>query len=106
MDGWVCAYRRVVDGERITVDPEQLGGVPCIRGLRIPVGTAVGMLEAGATIDDVLRELPELTLADVHASLRHVRDQDASPTPESAFQEVVRQLAERDQEILDRLAGR
>lgn len=93
-----------MDGERITVDPEQMGGVPCIRGLRIPVATVVGMLDAGVTIDQVLRELPELTLADVRASLRFVRDQDVSLAPDPALREVVRQLVERDREILDRLA--
>lgn len=40
--------------ERITVDPQQMGGVPCIRGLRIPAATVVGMLADGMTDNDIL----------------------------------------------------
>jgi uncharacterized protein (DUF433 family) len=40
---------------RITVDSQQMGGVPCIRGLRMPVVTVVGMVAAGMTIDEILK---------------------------------------------------
>jgi uncharacterized protein (DUF433 family) len=56
--------------ERITVDPAQMGGVPCIRGLRIPVATVVGMLAEGMTIQEILRAYPDLDEADVHEALR------------------------------------
>ena len=40
---------------RITVNPRQMGGVPCIRGLRIPVATVVGMVADNMTEDDILK---------------------------------------------------
>ena len=45
---------------RITVDPHQMGGVPCIRGLRMPVATVVGMVAEDMSVDEVLREHPTL----------------------------------------------
>lgn len=59
---------------RITVNPKQMGGVPCIRGLRIPVATVVGMIADGMTPDEVVRELPPLDLDDVAAALRFAAD--------------------------------
>ena len=56
---------------RITVDPNQMGGVPCIRGLRIPVATVVGTLAEGATPDEVLRLYPDLQPEDVREALRY-----------------------------------
>jgi uncharacterized protein (DUF433 family) len=56
--------------ERITVTAKQMGGVPCIRGLRIPVATVVGMIANGMTADEVVVELPPLALEDVAAALR------------------------------------
>lgn len=44
---------------RITVDPNQMGGVPCIRGLRIPVATVVGMVADGMSEKDILKAFPE-----------------------------------------------
>lgn len=40
--------------ERITVEPDQMGGVPCIRGPRVPVATVVGMVAKGMTADEIL----------------------------------------------------
>jgi uncharacterized protein (DUF433 family) len=54
---------------RITVDPNQMGGVPCIRGLRIPVATVVSMLADGMSADDVLRHLPDLEHEDIREAL-------------------------------------
>lgn len=51
-----------------------MGGVPCIRGLRIPVATIVGMVAGGMTADEVVNELPPLELADVAAALRFAAD--------------------------------
>ena len=55
---------------RITMDPEQCGGMPCIRGLRIPVATVVAMLADGLTEAEVLRDLPDLEPDDIREALR------------------------------------
>jgi uncharacterized protein (DUF433 family) len=60
--------------ERITVNARQMGGVPCIRGLRIPVATVVGMVADGMSADEIVAELPPLELADVMAALRFAAD--------------------------------
>ena len=56
--------------ERITVDPEQCGGRPCIRGMRIRVTDVLDLLASGLASDQVLRELPDLELEDIQACLR------------------------------------
>ena len=45
---------------RITRDPAVMGGKPCIRGMRVTVGTVVGLVAAGRTRDEILREYPYL----------------------------------------------
>ena len=55
---------------RITVDPRQMGGVPCIRGLRIPVATVVGMIAEGMSEDEILRSHPDLEREDIREALR------------------------------------
>lgn len=55
---------------RVTVRPDQMGGVPCIRGLRIPVATVVGMLAQGMTHQEVLDDYPDLEPEDLLAALR------------------------------------
>lgn len=65
---------------RITADPHVMGGVPTIRGLRIPVATVVLMLADGMTATEVCLELPDLEPEDVVEALRYaaaaVRDRD------------------------------
>jgi uncharacterized protein (DUF433 family) len=56
--------------ERITVHPDQMGGVPCIRGLRIPVATVVGMVADGMTVEEIVEALPDLEPQDVREALR------------------------------------
>ena len=56
--------------ERITVDPEQCGGRPCIRGMRIRVSDVLDLLANGLTFAQVTEELPNLEPADVQACLR------------------------------------
>lgn len=56
--------------ERITVDPEQCGGRPCIRGMRIRVTDVLDLLANGLTPEQVLEDLPDLELEDVLACLR------------------------------------
>ena len=77
--------------DRITVNPKQMGGVPCIRGLRIPVATVVGMIASGMAPDEVVDELPPLELADVAAALRFAADTVASGASGHGSSEVVRQ---------------
>lgn len=57
--------------ERITVDPDRMGGVPCIRDLRVTVSTVLGQLAGGSTVDDVLSDYPYLERADVLAALEY-----------------------------------
>ena len=54
---------------RITHDPKVMGGRPCIRGLRVTVGTVVGLMASGRSIDDVLKAYPYLDRLDVQAAL-------------------------------------
>jgi uncharacterized protein (DUF433 family) len=55
---------------RITTNPDQMGGVPCIRGLRIPVATVVGMVADGLAESEILAAYPDLEAADIKESLR------------------------------------
>lgn len=57
--------------ERITVDPNQMGGVPCVRGLRIPVATVLRMLAAGMSEAEILGEYPDLEVEDIRECLRY-----------------------------------
>jgi len=57
--------------ERITVDPDKMGGVPCIRDTRVTVSTVVGQLAAGRTIEQVLADYPYLERDDVYAALEY-----------------------------------
>ena len=60
--------------ERITVRADQMGGQPCIRGLRIPVATVVAMLADGMTHDDILAAYPDLERADIDEALRYAAE--------------------------------
>jgi len=55
--------------DRITVNPHQMGGVPCIRGLRIPVATIVNMVAEGMTTEQILAAYPDLEHADLQQAL-------------------------------------
>ena len=54
---------------RITIDPKQMNGVPCIRGLRSPVATVVGMVAEGMAQQEILGDLPDLEPEDIQAAL-------------------------------------
>ncbi len=56
--------------ERITVDPAQCGGRPCIRHMRIRVSDVLDLLAGGLTAEQVLVELPDLEMEDIRAALR------------------------------------
>jgi uncharacterized protein (DUF433 family) len=55
---------------RITVDPDRMGGVPCIRGLRIPVATVVDLVADGLTREEILQYYPDLEAEDIEEALR------------------------------------
>lgn len=57
--------------ERITISPEQCGGQPCIRGMRIRVTDILDLLAAGLTSDEVLEEMPDLEKEDILAALQY-----------------------------------
>ncbi len=59
---------------QITVNPRQMGGVPCIRGLRIPVATVVGMVADGMTESEILAAYPDLERADLAKSLKYAAE--------------------------------
>jgi len=56
---------------RITLDPALMGGKPCIRGMRVTVGTLVGLLAAGHTTDQILRAYPYLEAEDIQQALAY-----------------------------------
>jgi len=56
--------------ERVTVDPDRMGGAPCIRDLRVPVATVVAMVADGMTVDEILADLPYLEREDITEALR------------------------------------
>lgn len=57
--------------ERITTNPAQCGGRPCIRGMRIRVVDVLDLLAAGLTQEQILEELPDLVPADIEAALKY-----------------------------------
>lgn len=65
--------------DRITVDPEQCGGRPCIRGMRIRVVDVLGLLANGLSPHEILEEMPDLTEEDVFACLRFARERIDHP---------------------------
>jgi uncharacterized protein (DUF433 family) len=54
---------------RITVKPDQMGGVPCIRGLRIPVATVIGMVAEGMSQEEIVDAYPDLGPEDIQEAL-------------------------------------
>jgi uncharacterized protein (DUF433 family) len=67
--------------DRITVDPEQCGGRPCVRGMRIRVSDVLDLLANGLSPEQVIEELPDLESADVQACLRFASRRVAEPEP-------------------------
>ena len=72
---------------RITIDPNQMGGVPCLRGLRIPVATVVGMVAEGMSETEIRQAYPDLQVEDIREALRYAaealreRELPLVPTP-------------------------
>ncbi len=61
--------------QRITIDPNQCGGRPCIRGLRIRVSDILDLLASGATREEVLEDYPYLEDVDINAALEYAAKQ-------------------------------
>jgi len=59
---------------RITINPNQMEGVPCIRRLRIPVATVVGMVADGMTEGEILKAYPDLEAEDLREALRYAAE--------------------------------
>jgi uncharacterized protein (DUF433 family) len=74
------------DIHRITLNPNLMGGNPCIRGMRVTVGTLTGLLVSGMPHQEILAEYPYIEEADIRAALLHAswRAQEMEVLPESA----------------------
>jgi uncharacterized protein (DUF433 family) len=59
---------------RVTVNPKQMGGAPCIRGLRIPVATVVGMVADDMTEQEILKAFPDLEHEDIREALQYAAE--------------------------------
>ncbi|MDA1117962.1 MAG: DUF433 domain-containing protein [Proteobacteria bacterium] len=72
--------------DRITQNPKIMGGKPTIRGMRVTVGTVVGLIGAGRTVEQVLADYPYLEREDVLQALRYAawraEDRELTLTPE------------------------
>jgi uncharacterized protein (DUF433 family) len=60
--------------ERITTNPDVMGGLPCIRGLRMPVATVVAMVADGMSVAEILDDFPYLEVEDVAEALRYAAE--------------------------------
>ena len=81
------AYHEPMAFERITVNPERMGGKPCIRDLRVTVTMVLGQLAGGRSVDQLLADYPYLEREDVLAALEYaaaVVDQRELPLTRSA----------------------
>lgn len=69
--------------ERVTQRPDQMGGVPCIRGMRIPVSSIVAMFADGMSEAEILADYPDLEVEDLREALRFAADliQTTGPQP-------------------------
>lgn len=57
--------------DRITLNPEVMGGKPCIRGMRVTVGTIVGLMAQGYTVSTILKAYPYLEEDDIYQALAY-----------------------------------
>ena len=65
---WVKHMKQL---DRITLDPAVMGGKPCVRGLRVTVGTVVGLLAVGRSREEILKAYPYLEAADIDQCLAY-----------------------------------
>lgn len=57
--------------ERVTIDPQVMGGKPCIRGMRVTVGMITGLVASGSSFDEILKLYPYLEAEDIRAALTY-----------------------------------
>ena len=70
LTSFLARFRRMSDLlERISVNPQQCGGRPCIRGMRIRVSDVLDLFAAGLSAEEILEDLPDLEMEDLQASL-------------------------------------
>ena len=65
--------------DRITINPEQCGGRPCIRGMRIRVVDVLDLFAAGLSAEEILKEMPDLEMDDLKAALQYAARQIDPP---------------------------
>jgi len=83
---------------RITEDPKQMNGTPCIRGLRIPVATVIACLAAGMTWDEVLHAYPDLERDDIVEALRYAQQTIRAPRDAWVYVEAATEALSADVE--------
>lgn len=64
---------------RITINPDQCGGRPCIRGMRIRVIDVLDLVANGQTFDQIFEEMPDLEKEDIEAAIRYAREKIDHP---------------------------
>jgi uncharacterized protein (DUF433 family) len=82
LDRWLSSAEEIMTAnltDRITVNPSQCGGRPCIRGMRIRVIDVLDLLAAGMSREEILSDYPELEAEDIEACLRFARDRIDHP---------------------------
>lgn len=84
--------------QRITTCSEQMDGLPCIRGLRIPVATVVDMVAAGMTQAEILTLYPDLEAEDIREALHEVLEENTGSEPRFSSEVTVRLQSYRQQE--------
>jgi Uncharacterized conserved protein len=101
-------YYDAMTFERITVHPGQMGGVPCIRGMRIPVATVLSMVADGMTTAEILADLPDLTGEDVAEALRFAADDvhEVPLPPQRSWRPHLPQTARSSDAACDRITTR
>ena len=60
--------------DRITVDPDVMGGLPCIRGMRMPVASIIAMVADGMTVAEIIDDFPDLTADDISQALHYAAE--------------------------------
>jgi len=70
----MVSLRSMKGYNRITVNPEQMGGLPCIRGLRIPVAPVVSLVSEGMSETEILKAYPDLEPKDIREALRYAAE--------------------------------
>lgn len=73
------AAPRMSEIHRITIDPDQCGGRPCLRGLRVRVKDVLDLMAAGATREEILADYPLLEAGDIIAALEYAARQSDHP---------------------------